>query len=182
MDELLRAEDRAVDVGLGREVDDRGAARGRARDRVRVGDVAVDELVLDALEVGGVAGIGELVEHRDLGAALGQPANEVRADEARPAGDEHAHRERVAALTRCPASLSAPFGVVRPKRSTVISFLVVLLLAAVGVVAYVVVKLDVFAPSLSEQVSKVEGSSDAWWLGKTFDGKAARGSRTRSRR
>lgn len=60
----------------------------------------------------------------------------------------------------------------RPKRSTVISFLVVLLLAAAGTVAYVLVKLDVFAPSLSEQVSKVEQSGDAWWLGKTFDGKA----------
>jgi hypothetical protein len=60
----------------------------------------------------------------------------------------------------------------RPKRSTVISILVVLLLALAGTVAYVVIKLDVFAPSLSEQVSKVEQSDDAWWLGKTFDGKA----------
>jgi hypothetical protein len=61
---------------------------------------------------------------------------------------------------------------VRPKRSTVISFLVVLVLALAGTVAYVVVKLDVFAPSLSEQVSKVEKSDASWWLGKTFDGKA----------
>jgi hypothetical protein len=58
----------------------------------------------------------------------------------------------------------------RPKRSTVITILVVLLLAAAGTVAYVVVKLGVFAPSLSEQVSKVEQAQGSWWLGKSFEG------------
>jgi hypothetical protein len=58
----------------------------------------------------------------------------------------------------------------RPKRSTVISFLVVLLLAAAGTVAYVLVKLDVFAPSLSQQVSKVEATQGSWWLGTSFEG------------
>ena len=43
-DELLRAEDRAVDVGLGREVDDRVAARRGPRDGLGVGDVSDDEL------------------------------------------------------------------------------------------------------------------------------------------
>ena len=57
----------------------------------------------------------------------------------------------------------------RPKRSTVLSFLVVLLLAAAGTVAYVVVKLDVFAPSLSEQISKVEQAQGSWWLGTAFE-------------
>ena len=42
--EVGRAEDRAVDVRLGREVDDRVAAGGRLRDRLRVADVADDEL------------------------------------------------------------------------------------------------------------------------------------------
>ena len=40
LDELGGAEDRAVDVRLGGEVDDRLAALGRSRDRGRVGDVA----------------------------------------------------------------------------------------------------------------------------------------------
>ena len=79
------------------------------------------ELVLDTLEVGGVARVGELVEHRDAGAALGQPAHEVRADEPRPAGDEHAHRGSLAALSTASGANPASFGVVRPKRSTVIT-------------------------------------------------------------
>ena len=51
---------------LGGEVDDRLAAVRRARDRVGVGDVALVELVLDALEVRAVARVGELVEDDDL--------------------------------------------------------------------------------------------------------------------
>ena len=97
MDELLRAEDRAVDVGLGGEVDDRVAARGGALDGVGIGDVADDELVLDALEVRGIACVGELVEHDDVVALAARAADEVRADEAGATGDEHAHRHRVAA-------------------------------------------------------------------------------------
>ena len=88
-------------MGLGREVDDRGAARRGALDRVRVGDVALEELVVDAFEVGGVARIRELVEDGDLGAARGEPAHEVRADEPGSTGDEHAHRHRVAAANPC---------------------------------------------------------------------------------
>ena len=65
-DELGRAEDRTVDVRLGREVDDRVAAVGRARDGVRVGDVSLVEVVLDAFEVRAVAGVGQLVENDDL--------------------------------------------------------------------------------------------------------------------
>ena len=64
-----RAEDRAVDVRLGREVDDRVAAARGLRDGVGVGDVALVELGVDALEVRRVAGVGELVEHDDLVAA-----------------------------------------------------------------------------------------------------------------
>jgi hypothetical protein len=50
-DELGRAEDRAVDVRLGGEVDDRVDALGGACDRVGIFDRAVEEVVLDAFEV-----------------------------------------------------------------------------------------------------------------------------------
>ena len=91
-DELGRAEDRAVDVRLGGEVDDRLAALRRARDRVRVGDVALVELVLDAFEVRAVARVGQLVEDDDVVAARGEATDEVRADEPGAAGDENPHR------------------------------------------------------------------------------------------
>lgn len=58
----------------------------------------------------------------------------------------------------------------RKHRNTLLSALVVLVLAIAGTVAYVVVKLDVFAPSLSEQVRKVEQADGSWWLGRTFEG------------
>ena len=69
--------------------------RGRRRDRVGVGDVALVELVLDALEVGAVAGVGQLVEDDDLVAGGGEPPDEVRADEPGAAGDEDAARVTV---------------------------------------------------------------------------------------
>ena len=50
LDELARRLDRAVDVRLGREVDERVAALDRPADGVGVGDVAFDQLAaLDAL-------------------------------------------------------------------------------------------------------------------------------------
>ena len=73
-DELGRPEDRAVDVRLGREVDDRVAALRRGRDRVGIHDVAVVELVLEAVEVRAVAGVGELVEDDDLVACRDEAA------------------------------------------------------------------------------------------------------------
>jgi hypothetical protein len=57
-----------------------------------------------------------------------------------------------------------------PKRSTVVSALVVVLLAIVGTVAYVVIKLGVFDPSLSEQIATIEKADGSWWLGKQFEG------------
>lgn len=36
--------------------------------------------------------------------------------------------------------------------------------------AYVLIKLDVFAPSLSEQISSIEQSDGSWWLGEAFEG------------
>ena len=91
-DELGRPEDRAVDVRLGREVDDRRrsrAAAARPRRRRRCRPV---ELVLDAVEVRAVARVRELVEDDDLVALRGETPRERRADEARSACDENPHR------------------------------------------------------------------------------------------
>jgi hypothetical protein len=57
-----------------------------------------------------------------------------------------------------------------PKRSTIITWIVVLLLALAGTIAYVLIKLDVFAPSLSEQISSIQEADGSWWLGTTFEG------------
>ena len=102
-------ENRAVDVRLGGEVDDRVAALRRRGDRVRVGDVALLELVLDALEVRPVPGVRQLVEDDDLVPAASEAADEVRADEAGAAGDEHAHRrtERLIGDCRLPGGSAA---------------------------------------------------------------------------
>ncbi len=70
-------EDRAVDVRLGGEVDDRGTAFSGLRDRFRVGDVASDELVIDSVEVRRVPRVRELVEDDHVDATLGEPAHEV---------------------------------------------------------------------------------------------------------
>ncbi len=74
LDEVGRAEDRAVDVRLGGEVDDGVAALAGLRDDVGVADVALDESDVAAVEVRRVAGVRELVQHdhvltgRDAGA------------------------------------------------------------------------------------------------------------------
>ena len=65
-------------------------ARGPG-DGVRVGDVADDELGARALEIGGVAGVRQLVEDDDVVAACDEPPHEMRADEAGAAGHEDAH-------------------------------------------------------------------------------------------
>ena len=57
-----------------------------------IADVAFQELDVGALEICPVARVGQLVEDDDLVAGRGQALGEVRADEAGPAGDEHAHR------------------------------------------------------------------------------------------
>ena len=51
-----------------------------------------------------------------------------------------------------------------------ISTIVVLVLALVGTIVYSLIKLEVFAPSLAEQVAKVEENPDGWWLGPKFEG------------
>ena len=81
-------------MGLGGEVDDRVAARSGGVYGFAVADVAFDELEVRALQVRGVAGVGQLVEHDHLFADGGETLGEVRADEPGAAGDEHAHREQ----------------------------------------------------------------------------------------
>ena len=71
--------------------DDRLAPRARLGDRVRVADVALDELEPSAVEVRAVAGVRQLVEHDDVVAGRGESLREVGADEPGAAGDEHAH-------------------------------------------------------------------------------------------
>ena len=89
--EVGGAEDRAVDVRLGGQVDDRLAALGRAGDGLGVGDVPDPEVAVDPLEVLPTARVGELVEHDDLVAAPDEALDEVAADEPAAAGDEDPH-------------------------------------------------------------------------------------------
>ena len=101
LDEVGGADDRPVDVRLGGEVDQDVVAGQRGVEVGRRADVAAHEAVPGAVgdrrQVGQVAGVGQLVEHRDLGAGerrVGvrqQLADVVRADEAGSAGDEHTH-------------------------------------------------------------------------------------------
>jgi hypothetical protein len=91
-DERVGLGDRAVDVRLGGEVDDRVDAVQRAGHRVGVLDPRVDELHVQAREVLAATGVGELVEHDDLVAVLGQAQpDEVRADEPGAAADQELH-------------------------------------------------------------------------------------------
>jgi hypothetical protein len=93
-DELARVDDRPVDMGLGREVDDTLHMLEDPGDELGVPDVAVDKLVTDvAFEVGHIlriARIGQLVEVDDPNVLVfGQyHPDEVAADESRPAGDQ----------------------------------------------------------------------------------------------
>ena len=88
-DEVLRPQDRPVDVRLGREIDDRFDS-AQLVDVLAHGDVAA--VALDTgRQIGRVPGVRELVEHDDVLAGGEHPFDEMRADEARPAGDQEAH-------------------------------------------------------------------------------------------
>ena len=91
--EGLGVGDRVVVVGLGRVVHDGVVARDEALQQALVAHVAHDELHLvlgEPRDVLGVAGVGELVEDRDvdLGVVGRHPAHEVAADEAAAAGHD----------------------------------------------------------------------------------------------
>jgi hypothetical protein len=106
VDERGRVEDRAVDVRLGREMDDRlGLVEvEQARDQLMVTDVAVDEgvrgVVGDGGEIAEIAGVGQRVEIDDARAARDLGEHEVRADEAGAAGDEPGGRGHGVPLAR----------------------------------------------------------------------------------
>jgi hypothetical protein len=109
LDELPGRVDRAVHVGLGREVDDGVAALHRGLDGGGVGDIAYDELAAilgKALEVLAATGVGELVEdpHRALRIGVEAPSHVGRADEAGAAGDQHPHAASPAAAAVCSRS------------------------------------------------------------------------------
>ena len=97
--EGVRLEDRAVDVRLGGEVDDRLGALDRRRDGGRVLDRAVHEresrVGFDILEVLATPGVGQLVEHDNFVVVVAQPqADEVGADEAGATTDQQPHRAK----------------------------------------------------------------------------------------
>ena len=105
-EERRRVLDAAVHVRLGREIHDRVGVRDEGHDLVGVGDVAHQEPATARLggvglarpEVGGIAGVGQLVEDRDedLGIGPQQVAHEGAADEPGAAGDQQ-RAERAAA-------------------------------------------------------------------------------------
>ena len=101
LDEVGRVQDRAVDVGLGREVDHGVGSSDQLVGQAYVEDVAVHEaqpvVVLDGGEVGPVAGVAQLVEHHHAGrvcpapGVAEHPAYVMAADEAGTPGDEQLH-------------------------------------------------------------------------------------------
>ena len=106
LDELGRPENRAVDVRLGGEVDDRVAAGGRLRDRGRR-RVADDEL--DPGLRRGSPGCRSRSACRARGHRRPRPGafGEVGADEPGATGDEHAHARRLRDPRRRAPSISA---------------------------------------------------------------------------
>ena len=112
--EVVGADDGAVDVALGREVDHRVVAGHGLVQRATVGDVALDEpvprAVVDVAQGGEVSGVGQRVVHGDLVVGVGQdPAHVVGSDEPGSAGDEllHAGRSGVRAAGRSAAATAA---------------------------------------------------------------------------
>src|SRR5690606_8915818 len=134
-DERRRALDGAVDVRLGREVHHQVLTRHHLVDHGRVADVTDHEpqprRTGDRVEVRGVAGVGELVQHGHLGAGglrvrVGQHAPDVvRPDDAGAAGDQDPHEAAVYALRTAaaagrealPRSGLRQFATLRPARS-----------------------------------------------------------------
>jgi hypothetical protein len=102
-DERVGRGGRAVDGGLGGEVDDRVVGAHHHVGQGRVGHVAGDEVepfvVGDRAEAGEARRVRKLVEDRDPRAgearqSVGeQGSHEVRAEEAGAAGDQEVHQE-----------------------------------------------------------------------------------------
>ena len=100
-DEICCTGDRPIDMRFRREVDDGVHVVHQRVDELNVEDVTFDEckarVFSNRVEVGQVAGVGELVENDDRGvrkrriAAGEQSPHEVRADEACAPGHENLH-------------------------------------------------------------------------------------------
>ncbi len=108
---------------LGGEVDHRLTAIERLLDGRAIGNVALDEAVArvrrNRLEVGQVAGVGQLVEDRDF--VLGVPhqqalADELRADEPGAASDQDAHQTATTLAAVSTALAGATLGVAAGSR------------------------------------------------------------------
>ena len=83
-------------------IDDLRAAHGVVHALVAA-QLAFDDLDVEAFEVRAVPG-GEVVEHAHRVAALDQPADDVRPDEACASGDEHLRHQAGHALGRVTAA------------------------------------------------------------------------------
>ena len=101
VDEIRSLVDRSVDMAFGRQMDDRVGSHvaDQAANVVAVGDVATNEakapIAGDRFERVEIAGIGQLVEDRDLvRRGCNQVADQRRADEAGAAGDQITSRCR----------------------------------------------------------------------------------------
>ena len=98
LEEGSRVRYRVVVVGLGSEVHAGIGFREQAVDQTSIANVANNELDLITRQPGEVlrvAGVGELIEHRDalhLGMIGARPVHEVGADEPGPSGDDKVHR------------------------------------------------------------------------------------------
>src|ERR1700737_923378 len=90
----MRIGERAIDVGLSCEVHDGIAFHGQRHDVLPLADIAMHEmkatLVFEVCQVGAIARVRELVEHRDFDVrtSLAQQMDKVRADETRASPDE----------------------------------------------------------------------------------------------
>ena len=96
IDEVVWSGDRAVDVALGREVDDRVVTVHGLFEGGRIADVALHEriprIVVDVRKRGEVPRVGERVVDGDVVVRLGEHvADVVGADETGAAGDEDLH-------------------------------------------------------------------------------------------
>jgi hypothetical protein len=75
------------------KVDDRVAALAGACDGDAVDEVAVNELMVDVLDVGEVAAVRQLVQDDDVVALRREPTGEMAPDKARAVGDNTRTRE-----------------------------------------------------------------------------------------
>ena len=91
VDELARANDRAIDVRLGGEVHAHLAVLTGPRHRLGINDIPFDQLVADAVEVGPITRVRQLVEDYDVVPGRDEPLYEMAANEPAAACDKDSH-------------------------------------------------------------------------------------------